>query len=507
MPWTLIDNGSFNWIYCNGAKQDGDLVLKITQKNNTPLETKAVDSMDNYARSVRIWNEINPDLVPPARIEKVMINGREEIGWVCPFITGTKPSDQEVSRALIDIFNRTGRIIIDATAKNNFIKTPAGKVVCIDIGMAVQLEARDEACLLGLQRRSSFSSLDTWQEMSHTYTNWFENEPHHAHVPATIQTVKTLLFIKDHRPDIKNANFLTTNPQAIAILANAYDMEHVPDARFPKPTTQDKHDAVFVAEHLLATEQSLNLESIKQYCREKLSPVITPPSTPRQSPDITAFNTHYAIDLLRQVNQCETMDDMQRVYDIINDMEQMLDTDTSALSPVPMQQIAVRQVNGSLLTELGEVDNVSVSKHNCLQILTQFLAQHGKMDAAELATLKNQFSSSPKEKVQYYKNQIGNQKLSDREKEVLQLIKWIDNATTFEEIDEFILKFEASLPPPRDPATFSIMERIYNWFTPPTLEERLSQSLVQCKLAVAAAKSYLDKQPDVQNDIHGPDSV
>ena len=508
MPWTLIDNGSFNWIYCNGAKEDGDLILKITRENKSPLDTKAVDTMDNYARSVRIWNEINPDLDPPARIEEATFDTRKQIGWVCPFVTGTQPSDKEVSQALIDIFNRTGRIILDATAKNNFKKTPSGKVVCIDVGMAVQLEARDETCLVGTRRRSSFSSLDTYHEMSHTYTNWFADQPYHANVPETIQTVKALLFIKDHRYDIDNVNFLTNNPQALAILANAYDMEHVPDSHpGPTPTELEKIKAVHAAEHLLAEECDLSLESIKQYCRDKLSQALTPASSPTVSNHATNFNTQYALELLRQVNQCQNIDDMEHVYAAVNDMEALLDTKTSPSLPLPMEQVAIRQVNRTLLTELKDRDNVSVSKHNCLQILTQFLEKNSTMQASELTSLHSQFSSSPKEKVSYYKSQIGNQILSNREKEVLQLIKWIDNATTFEEIDEFILKFEASLPPPRDREAMGYIERIYAIFSKPPLEERLRQSLAQCKLAVATAKAELDKKPEEQNSLHGSDMV
>ena len=93
------------------------------------------------------------------------------------------------------------------------------------------------------------------------------------------------------------------------------------------------------------------------------------------------------------------------------------------------------------------------------------------MKAHELATLKTQFSSSPKEKVQYYKTQMSNEKLSTHEKEILQLIKWIDNATTFEEIEEFILKFETSKPQPRDPSTRNILEKMYARFCGPTFEE------------------------------------
>lgn len=504
MQWTAKYEGSFNNVYRNGIDGNGKLIFKLIKEKKTPLKTKPVDIMDNYARSVRIWNEINPHL-PPARIEVAIIDGIQVTGWVSPFIEGTKPSEAEICAKLIDIFNKTGRIIVDATAKNNFIKTPSGEIECIDIGMAVQLEEQDEASLIGLRRRSSFSSLETWDQMAGVYTDWFVNEEYHATVPQIIQTVKALLFIKTHRRDIVNADFLRSAPDTLAILSKAYDMEN-PHSNHPEPTESELDSAVYAAEHLLVKKEDLSLESLKQFCRDRITRVITPDSSPR-SPDYTAFNTHYALELLKKVNQCKHMTDIAAIYDTIMSLENMIDAESTALLSEPLQQPAIRQINQTLLMELEHSEDLFVSKQNCLQILTQFLSQHGHMGAEELAVLKNQFSKPPQEKIQYYKNQIEHTKLPNREKEVLKLIKWIDNAATIEEVDEFIVKFEKNIPPPVDLSALSCLEYIYHCFRPATLDERLSQCLSQCKLVIASAQSASVKGLMHHDIAKGPDQV
>jgi len=119
--WSLLGEGAYNIAYIN---PQGTLVLKI--QKDKPYDT------DLPERSVRLWNEINPHCTPEAYV----VNTKYGMAWVCPFIKGRQATDDEMSNAIIDIYNNTGRIVVDATAKNNFITTHKGKVVCIDIGMA-----------------------------------------------------------------------------------------------------------------------------------------------------------------------------------------------------------------------------------------------------------------------------------------------------------------------------------------------------------------------------------
>ena len=107
--------------------------------------------------------------------------------------------------------------------------------------------------------------------------------------------------------------------------------------------------------------------------------------------------------------------------------------------------VDIRQVHQDLLAALEHQEDLIVAKREFTQILMDFIEQQGHVEPKELAVLKTQFSKSPQEKISYYKAQMDDQKFSGLEKEVLMLIKWIDAATSLDEIDEFMLKFHMSL--------------------------------------------------------------
>lgn len=206
--WIFLGEGNYNQAY---KSRDSREVLKI--------QKRAVDATDTPERSVRLWNVINSHVPPPARL----LNDRElGSGWVCPFIEGVQASDKEMANALLDIFNKTGRIVVDATAQKNFVRTPTGQVLCVDVGMALQFEQRENRSLV---RRKSVVSLDTWRNLSAAYEPFLRQCANTN--PETVNIVKALVFIKNNRPDIYDASFLKTNPDLINKLASAFDKQNV----------------------------------------------------------------------------------------------------------------------------------------------------------------------------------------------------------------------------------------------------------------------------------------
>ena len=209
--WTRLGAGSYNIAY---RSDDGLQVLKIQKKKGaTPI-----GEYDSPQRSVRLWNELNPKLPPPAYLAQTA----KGTGWVCPYVEGRQASDDEMSAALIDIFNSSGRIVVDATAPKNFVTTPRGQVVCVDIGMALQMEKREEAHFG--RRKKSMTSLDAWKELHNSYIPFLnECKTMVGGCPHTVDTVKALLFITSNRPDIFDLSFLKDNPLLVEKLAKAYD--------------------------------------------------------------------------------------------------------------------------------------------------------------------------------------------------------------------------------------------------------------------------------------------
>lgn len=211
--WTKLGSGSYNNVYISADKQ---FVLKIQKENLNPKDIIA----DRPERSVRIWNEINPDL-PASLLE--METGKV---WICPYVFGTEPSDKEISSSVIDIFNRTGRIVTDAPGRSNFVKTPAGKIICIDVGFALKLERRTQDAHGSLKRYKSEVSLTAWDNVRHNYASFFADAS--LTKPTTVNTVKALLFIQNNRPDLCNVSFL--NADFIQYFAKAYHKKNIQNA-------------------------------------------------------------------------------------------------------------------------------------------------------------------------------------------------------------------------------------------------------------------------------------
>ncbi len=204
--WTVLGNGSINMAYKSG---DGRSVFKLMHVVEPDEQL-----MDTPERSVRLWNEMNPSLKPPARVSCEYVEGNLELGWVGPFVPGRQASDLEMKNKAISTFNEVGRIILDLTSEENIKTTPDGTMVCVDVGMAVKLDK-----IAGTDRYVSFSS-----QYALNRFNFDLFDLHYHAYPQTIDISKALLFIKLEYPEITNADFLKTLDQdEINLFVSAYE--------------------------------------------------------------------------------------------------------------------------------------------------------------------------------------------------------------------------------------------------------------------------------------------
>jgi len=214
--WEKLGSGTYNNAYLS---KSGKKVLKIQKKSFGKV--KINPAYDAPERSVRLWNELNPHLHPPARVVTFKSGIK---GWICPFIAGFQANDDEISEALIRIFNDTGRIIIDAASPNNFVTTPKGVVVCLDVGQAFQLDERSEEYYVdGRARRKSITSLEAWSELEDNLIDYLNNKVNNTIYPLTMNTIKALLFIKQNFPDCFDVSFFRGNSLTVSQLATAFD--------------------------------------------------------------------------------------------------------------------------------------------------------------------------------------------------------------------------------------------------------------------------------------------
>lgn len=193
MTWSFLGKGKFNHVYRNA---EGTLVFKIQIKSNGLL--------DSPQRSVRLWNQINHDLEPKA---KVFSSGKH-VGWISPFIKGNRSTQSEIINTIIDIYNRCGRVVLDAIVPANFITLDNGKVVCIDIGMALQLQKKQDE--LGIENWSFASVADWNRNFQKRYLPWFNTYCKSTTSPyqQVAETTKALFVMQLYFPHYINVDFL-----------------------------------------------------------------------------------------------------------------------------------------------------------------------------------------------------------------------------------------------------------------------------------------------------------
>ena len=202
--WEFLGAGSYNNAYRLCQQHGGDLVLKIPKN-------KHYSATELPERAARLWNLINSDINPAATLL--------DKGWVAPYISGTNPTDTEICHSLIDIYNRTKRIVVDPGMPGNFIKQDeTGKTVCVDIGYALRMNV--------LMSRSQ-DSLDCWQKMSNTFDVNMD-----SHSEQIGQMGWALLFIAENYPEIDNVDVLKNNADLVTQLSNLFGSPPPSDEQF-----------------------------------------------------------------------------------------------------------------------------------------------------------------------------------------------------------------------------------------------------------------------------------
>ncbi len=210
-----IGSGNFNAVFCDAQKT---MVFKIQKKKSLGVLSVAA-VLDTPERSVRLWNQINAHIEPKATVMGVStpaytdITKNEQhparehaIGWSAPFIHGKDSTQTEIMNAQIDIYNRCGRVVLDAISPGNFKTQSNGQVICIDIGMSLRLQREDEQ---GIENRSFASNL-AWETGAHAvYLPWLKKHSF-SKSPYTdvIETTKALYVLQQQYPYCVNADFL-----------------------------------------------------------------------------------------------------------------------------------------------------------------------------------------------------------------------------------------------------------------------------------------------------------
>lgn len=471
MKWRRLGEGSYNIAY---RSSDGKSVFK---------ESMDGSPSDLPERSVRLWNLINPRIHPPARIAREQItylNRKGKLvtkwvkGWICPFISGRQATDEEIRMALIDTFNRTGRIVADATAPNNFLTMSNGETVCIDVGHALEMESRETASLLGV-RKPSFTSLDTYAEEYDIKERkqWFKE--HSSFSPKAVKTVEALLFIKKYRADIKNVNFLKKSPKTVTLLANAY--------------IKGTQALVDQALALLAEKRSPDLENTKQRCRDIFLEYIERVGTIDAHEQFTPHPTRQDYDmdyiertmtLMRRINTAKTCDECHAIVEEYLADSSLLDTSEIIEDIAPPADDAWIETLETMIDEVQELTLLRDVQDRCQIILNGYVSSFIVPERDDPAI----------QPTTHYKSQMAQSRVKDQ---IDQLFLVLNNATTFAEMLSSLDDFSQKLPP------ISSQKQPENHVI--TDAEALLGSVNYCRIIVQSAMRAEHINPELKSGI------
>lgn len=259
MAWNFIGQGSYNMVYRHDTN---GLVFKVQK-----CQLDSTDQYDTPSRLTELMKELYPEFA--AKIEIITVP-KLGIGWTFPFIEGTHPTDEEMFGAIIDIFNRTGRVLLDGCMFHNFLKTSSthplypNRIFCIDIGMLVNVRKEEIDGAGGRMRRKSETSLSLLirEEPLIYYDLWSHSR--FKSLPST-RLIKALILISTYRPLINNVDFLKANDGLVTTLSALYEKNftHSPQRFREDDATWERR------KRALKTE-------IEDYLKSAIDPLVTP---------------------------------------------------------------------------------------------------------------------------------------------------------------------------------------------------------------------------------------
>ena len=180
--WKFIAKGGYNTAYLSDKTYtiEGHTslwVLKQPIKNEQSTGFKVSESLSHPDRAIRKWRLINPNY-PAWRVSN---------GWIAPYIEHTnkktKPAcDKQIADKLIEIYQATGNVVVDACGLNNFL-VAGDEVVCIDVDLALQYDSDAS--------ENAFSCL-----VSQPHFNaYLDNCAKNFGSQRTVDVIKTLLYL------------------------------------------------------------------------------------------------------------------------------------------------------------------------------------------------------------------------------------------------------------------------------------------------------------------------
>ena len=137
---TFLGNGTFNEVY-KFSKDGRERVLKVPKDQTYETDT----ALSAPERAVRLAQEVTPALNAELVDVTLLSDGRTLPLWIADFQTSADATlrDAEIAASVLEIYQRTDRVVLDASVTGNFmaVEDPATaqrKILNVDVDQAMR---------------------------------------------------------------------------------------------------------------------------------------------------------------------------------------------------------------------------------------------------------------------------------------------------------------------------------------------------------------------------------
>jgi hypothetical protein len=187
LPRVSLGHGSYNEAY---HFPDLDCVVKTS----LPQDDARASAISSPNRTVRVSQEYSPELNA-----KIIPDFLGKPAWSLDYVAGSPSSDLVMALLVLTRFEKTGRVLIDATASNNVLTKKSGVAACVDTDLAFKRRGSDagDAFMGGdsegsiLDRQNFRLSRLQWFHVPHSLGSRLTTD--FELYPASVTLLKTLI--------------------------------------------------------------------------------------------------------------------------------------------------------------------------------------------------------------------------------------------------------------------------------------------------------------------------
>lgn len=204
--WSGVGAGSFNQVFVSKKA----FTLKINEQSyhcrwvrKKPLEKNL---QSECRRAVRVWNELYSD-------NPATQNPLNKYEWLAPYFGYHKANDSQAAEAVVKVYKKTGRIVVDACGADNvLVHHNEVKIIDIDVALNPHSPASKDFARREIQ----------YNPVRCGYDDFWDGQV--ASMPKTVNVIKTLCYLEQQLGELGDIRVMLDLP--MVELLHSYRIGH-----------------------------------------------------------------------------------------------------------------------------------------------------------------------------------------------------------------------------------------------------------------------------------------